>query len=177
MMRNIMNNTLFAILLLFGLGFTAFTSAQQRSIKNRPAEVSVTFTNSKTYKGSYNGHAISRYCGQFEPLYPGGSKNFGVSYPVDLENPDDPIRDVTFTSAELVDGVRQTGKFHVEVDVKSPAMGHPAAYVVNTTNPNDQSSGQATITPRGDDLDLIVRATDALGAKLELVVTCHAPQR
>lgn len=160
---------------IFVLALAALVSAQPPSVSNRAADVRVTFSESRTYKGNYTGRAIARYCGQTDPMY-FGQKVWGVEYPLDLP-PGDPIEDVTFHSAELVDGMKATAGFFVSVNVNSPVMGHPAAWVVDTLNPNHHASGRATLTGTNTETTLTVNAVNSLGEKLELVVTCHPPRK
>jgi hypothetical protein len=169
-----MRKHVLSTLLVLGLGCPVGAIAQQKDISNRPADVRVTFADSSTYKGSYTGRAISRYCGQTDPMH-FGSKTFGFSYPLDLPT-GDAIEDVAFSSKELVDGVRSTTKFFVSVNVSSPLMGHPAAFVVDTTNPNDRSSGDVVLSGGGPELTLTIRAITSLKEKLDLVISCHAPK-
>jgi hypothetical protein len=164
-----------AMLFITGFCFGSFCVAQQKDISNRPADVRVTFADSSTYKGSYTGRAVARFCGQTDPMH-FGTKSFGFSYPLDLP-PGDAIEDVTFSSKELVDGVKNTTKFYVSVNVSSPLMGHPAAYVVDTRNPNDRSSGDVVLSGSGPELTLTIRAITSLKEKLDLVISCHAPKK
>jgi hypothetical protein len=173
-----MKNILMAI--FFALGFSTLAIAQQASVSNRPTEVKVVLSGDKseTWKGAFSGHAVARYCGQTDPMY-FGTKHFGLEYPLDPPTVDDGIDDIRFESNELVDGVKTTTKFHVSVTVHSPDIGSPHAYVVDSESDQKTGSGDASLTVKGNELTVSVRAAqpEPIGAKLELVFTCHAPKK
>ena len=166
--------------IVFTLGFTTLTIAQQASVSNRPTEVKIVLSGdkSKTWKGTFSGHAVARYCGQTDPMY-FGTKHFGLEYPLDPPTVDDGIDDVRFSSPDLVDGVKVTTKFQVSVTVHSPEIGSPHAYVVDTESDQKTGSGDASLAVKGEEVTVSVRAAqpEPIGAKLELVFTCHAPKK
>jgi hypothetical protein len=160
---------------LFLLGIGTAIMAQQPSVSNCPADVRVTFSDSRTYKGSYSSKATARTCGETNPLY-FGKKTFSFEFPEEAKDAD-AIQDVTFDSEELVGGRKSAAGFMVSVSVKTKEIGHPPDWVVDTTNQRDKASGSASLGGTDSETTLTVKATNSLGEKLELLVTCHAPKQ
>ena len=169
-----MKRALLGAIFCLSLGFAYAAAAQQASVSNRSAEVRVVFSNSKMYAGTYTSKAVARVCGQTDPIY-FGRKTFDFEFPVEVPA-GDAIQDVTFSSDELVDGKKTTAAFSVAVNIQSPKIGHPPAWVVDTTDPHDRSSGSVTLSGTSAELAFTATAVNSLKEKLELTVTCHPPK-
>lgn len=168
-------NVLFAVFFILSQFIVVTVTAQQKDVSNRTADVQAAFSESKFYTGTFTGTAVARVCGQTDPMHFMGKKTFLFEYPKDLP-PTYTIEDVRFSSDEMVDGKKSSGQFFVSVTLN--AAGKPkVAWVVDTTNPRDKASGQATLATKGADMVLSVQAVNWLGEKLDLIVTCHPPKK
>lgn len=170
-----MKNLLYLAVLICGVCFTATTTAQQKDVTGRTADVQATFIDSKFYTGTFTGTAVARVCGQTDPMHYMGKKTLLFEYPLDLP-PAYTIEDVRFFSDEMVDGKKSSGLFFISVTLNADNKPK-VAWVVDTTNPRDKASGLATLASKGADLMLTVKAVNWLGEKLDLLVTCHPPKK
>jgi hypothetical protein len=145
--------------------------AQQANVTHRPATVNAVFTSSKTYDGEYVSAAVSRVCGETDPMY-FGHHSYVFETPLDYGG--ESIIDVQFTSRDLVDGAKQTTNFHLSVGVKTAAGGQPPAYVVDTKRPGE--SGKATLNVDDDGTERVeIEARNTLGETVDLRFECGPP--
>lgn len=146
------------------------SSQQKHPFNERPAEAVAVM--SGRYAGTYRLTDIARFCGEV----PGELNAAGVTAFVVLFYPDPGpgkggIDDVTFDSKELIGKVTSSTKFFLSLNLTSPKIGSPPAYVLNTSQPG--SSGTATVTtPSPGTIELKVKGTESLYGSVDLTVTC-----
>jgi hypothetical protein len=136
----------------------------------RPADVTVVMSTSRgKYDGTYTASQTATVCGEVPAdLNFAGVPAFIVQFP---DGGDFEVQDVTFNSKVLVGGVTTTTKFHLSVSVKSPRIGHPAAYVLDTLQP--EMSGTATLTtPSAGTTRLKVAGVNDRGETIDLTMVC-----
>jgi hypothetical protein len=153
---------------------TAAPQTQQYPFNQRPTDVTVIMSTSrKKYDGTYTLSQTSLICGEVpKELNFSGEPAFLVQFP---DGGDFEINDVTFNSKALVGGVTSTGTFHLNVSVKSKQIGHPAAYVLDTTRP--ENAGTATLTtPSAGTTKLKVDGVNDRGETVNLTVVCKPRQ-
>jgi len=155
------------------------SEAPQAALEQRPTDVTVVMSTSrKKYDGTYTLSHRSRACGEVTQAmidaFQHVSRMFLVEFPV-VDGGDYEVNDVTFNSKALVGGVTTTTKFYLSVGVKSPRIGHPAEYVLDTSKPD--MTGTATLTtPSAGTVQLKVDGVNDRGETVNLTVVC-APRR
>ena len=103
--------------------------AAQHSLAQRPTQITATLGNSpRRYNGTYTASQVSRVCGEIDPAVSFGPRAFIVEFPLDYDGVSN-ITDLRFTSKALVGPVKETGSFHVSINVKTSNGGTPPAYV------------------------------------------------
>lgn len=167
-----MKTKVVASLLIAELSVPVAISGQQHPFNERPADVTVVMSTSrKKYDGTYRLADIARVCGEVpKDLNFAGVPSFIVQlYP---DNGQGEVQDVTFGSTELVGGVTATAKFHLSVVVKSPAIGAPPAYVLDTKQP--KMTGTAKLTyPKPGTVQLKVDGVNDRGETVDLTLICR----
>lgn len=136
----------------------------------RPAEASVVIENSSRYAGTFALSTLARVCGELPAeLNFAGVPAFTVQfYPEDGQGQ---VRDITFSSRELVGGVTTSSTFFLSAIVYSPAIGSPPAYVLDTSRPNNV--GTATLGSPEPGLDeLTVEGVNETGERIQLSLRC-----
>jgi hypothetical protein len=137
----------------------------------RPATAHVVMSTSNgKYDGSYSLNEVARVCGEVPAeMNFAGVPAFGVTlYP---DSGEGELTDVTFDSKELVGGVTTSAIFFLSVHVKSPAIGSPSAYVLDTSNPKMHGTAELTY-PEAGTLQLKVNGVNDQGQTVELSLTC-----
>jgi hypothetical protein len=86
------------------------------------------------------------------------------------------VQDVTFGSKELVGKVTTSTKFLFSVTVKSPRIGSPSAYVLDTSKPTVTGKASLNTTASGTH-ELKVDGINDLGATVALTLTCSPRKR
>lgn len=148
---------------------------QQHPFNERPADVTVVMSTSrKKYDGTYRLSEVARVCGEVpKDLNFAGVPAFLVQlYP---DSGQGEVQDVTFSSNELVGGVTTSTRFHLSVVVKSPAIGAPPAYVLDTKQP--KMTGAAKLTyPKPGTVQLKVDGVNDRGETVDLTLSCGPRQ-
>jgi hypothetical protein len=143
----------------------------QHPFNQRPADVTVIMSTShKKYDGTYTLSQIASVCGEVPAeLNFAGVPAFIIHFPHELGEYQ--ITDVTFDSKVLVGGVTTTTKFFLSVSPRSPAIGSPSAYVLDTTQP--KMTGTATLTtPSPGTTKLKVDGVNDRGETVNLTMVC-----
>jgi hypothetical protein len=143
----------------------------QQPFNQRPADVTVVMSTSRgKYDGTYTTSQRAMVCGEVPAnLNFAGVPAFIVQFP---DGGDSEVQDVTFDSKVLVGGVTTTTKFHLSVSVKSPRIGYPAAYVLDTLQP--KMSGTATLSsPSPGSTKLKVAGVNDRGETIDLTMVCR----
>ncbi len=172
-----MNGRALPISWVYGLGLlllVASPQAQEYPFNQRPTDVTVIMSTSRgKYDGTYTASQTSTTCGEVpKELNFAGVAVFTVQFP---DGGESEIRDLTFNSKALVGGVVQTDKFYVSVSLASPRIGQPAAYVLNTEQP--EMIGTATLaTPSAGSTRLKISGVNDRGETIDLTVVCK-PRR
>jgi hypothetical protein len=152
----------------------ALPHAQEYPFNQRPTDVTVIMSSSRgKYDGTYTASQTSSTCGEVPmEMSFAGAAAFTVQFP---DGGDSEISDLAFSSKALVGGVLQTDTFSLSVSVKSPRIGQPSAYVLNTQQP--KMTGTATLTtPSAGTTRLKVAGVNDRGETIEVTVVCK-PRR
>ena len=160
---------------LLGMSLLTSSPVAAQSSNERPASVVVVMSTSRNYNGTYRLKEIARVCGELpKELNFAGVPLFHVQlYP---DSGSGEVTDVTFDSTALVGGVTTTGKFRLSVNVQSPSIGKPPAYVLDTAQP--KMKGTATLTtPSKGTLQLKVDGVNDRGETVDLTLTCGPNQK
>ena len=158
--------------IFLALVLAAALPRQEQPFNQRPADAKVVMSTSRgKYDGEYTFSQIAQVCGEVPAdMNFAGVPTFIVQFPAEG---DGPIVDVTFASAKLVGGVKSTTSFELSVTVKSPAIGAPNAYRLDTARP--KMSGTATLSsPSAGQTQLKVVGVNDLGESVDLTMTCKA---
>jgi hypothetical protein len=149
---------------------------QHSPFNERPADVTIHLSASRgKYDGTYRLTEVARVCGEVP-----GDRNFSglPSFIVQMypdNNPTDPakaeIMDVTFGSTKLVGTVTTTNEFHLSVGVKSPKIGQPPAYVLDTQKSYAKGTATLTTTSPGTTVLKITGSVDIDGV-IDFTLTC-----
>jgi hypothetical protein len=148
----------------------AVPQTPQYPFNQRPTDVTVIMSTSRgKYDGTYTSSDTSAVCGEVpKELNFAGVPAFSVQFPdgADLE-----VHDVTFSSKVLVGGVTTTSEFFLSVSLKSPRIGQPAAYVLDTSQP--KMTGTATLTtPAAGTTKLKINGVNDRGETVNLTLVC-----
>lgn len=148
---------------------------QEEPYNQRPTTVTVTLAKSHNlYDGTFAATGIAAVCGVVpKDRNFSGEDAFIVQFPdgADLE-----VQDVTFSSRELVGKVTTSTKFLFSVTVKSPRIGSPSAYALDTSK--SAVTGKATLnTAAAGTHELKVEGVNELGATVALTLTCSPRKR
>jgi hypothetical protein len=147
-------------------------AAQELPFNQRPADVRIVMSTSRgLYDGEYTFSQIAQVCGEVPK-----DRNFSGVPAFIVQFPDDAgsgqVTDVSFDSKTLVGGVTTTTTFHLNVSVKSPKIGSPNAYVLDTERP--KMTGTATLsTPSPGTTQLKVVGVNDLGQTIDLTLRCR----
>jgi hypothetical protein len=155
--------------------FVATSQEPQYPFNQRPADVSVIMSTSRgKYDGTYSLSQVASICGEVPAeLNFAGVPAFLVQFPYEIG--DYQVTDVTFDSKVLVGGVTTTTKFHLSVSLRSPRIGSPSAYVLDTLQP--KMTGTATLTtPSAGTVKLKVDGVNDRGETVNLTMVCQ-PRR
>lgn len=167
----VMKSMAVAALVIAELSVPAAIIGRQHPFNERPADVTVIMSTSrKKYDGTYRLSEVARVCGEVpKELNFAGVPSFLVQlYP---DSGQGEVQDVTFSSNELVGGVTTSTKFHLSVLVKSPVIGAPAAYVLDTKQP--KMTGTARLTyPKPGTVQLKVDGVNDRGETVDLTLVC-----
>lgn len=160
---------------LLGVSLLTSSPVAAQSANERPASVVVVMSTSRNYNGTYRLKEIARVCGELpKELNFAGVPLFHVQLYPDSGNGE--VTDVTFDSPALVGGVTTTGQFRLSVNVQSPTIGKPPAYVLDTSRP--KMKGTATLTtPSKGTLQLKVDGVNDRAETVDLTLTCGPNQK
>ena len=156
------------------LGFLMLVAAPQEPkypFNERPAEVKIVMSTSRgKYDGTYQLTEVARVCGEVpKELNFAGVASFIVQlYP---DSGVGEVQDVTFGSKELVGKVTTTSKFNLSVNLKSPKIGSPPAYVLDTEQPKMTGTAKLTTISPGT-TQLKIDGVNDRGETIDLTLVC-----
>lgn len=151
-----------------GLASAQFNDAPYNE---RPAEATVVIQNSHRYEGRYELNTLARVCGEVPAeMNFAGVPVFTVQfYP---ESGQGAIRDITFSSKELVGGITDSSSFHLSVIVYSPAIGSPPAYVLDTSRPGVSGEARLVASEKGTH-ELSIDGVNEMDERIQLTLKCQ----
>lgn len=136
----------------------------------RPAEARVVIEGSKRYDGVFALSTTARVCGELPAeLNFSGVPAFIVHFYPD--NGQGEIQDISFDSKELVGGVTASTAFFLSVGVKSPAIGSPPAYVLDTSRLDSAGSAELSFPDPGE-LILTIEGSNDMDETIRLSLHC-----
>jgi hypothetical protein len=139
------------------------------TIFQRPVELSLVMSNSRTYDGTYSATGISRACGNLLLATKGMKDGFNVEFP---DSGDFEIVDLVFATDTLKPGTT-TASFYVAASVKAKKGGRPPGFILRTNEPRFKETGTAKLTLVGSTATLKVNGRNAEGETLDLTVVCR----
>ena len=156
----------------FVIGAPALSMAQVEDapFNERPADANVVIENSPRYEGAFGLSTLARVCGEVPAeLNFSGIPSFIVQfYPEDGQGA---VRDITFSSNELVGGVELATGFMLSVIVYSPKIGSPPAYVLDTSRSGVSGTARLSSSEEGA-LKLDIEGVNEAGEQIRLLLTC-----
>ncbi len=135
---------------------------------DRPATVSLSLSNSRTYEGDYQASGRARICGNAMRAMNGKVNGFNFEFPVEG---DFEIVDVAFAAEELPAGSTTT-QYYLSVGVKAKRGGRPPSFVLRTNQPQFHEVGRATRSEEGGTLRIVVEGVNDLGERLQMTAEC-----
>jgi hypothetical protein len=157
---------------LLRVALTALLAAVQgmEPYNQRPADVTIMMSTSRgKYDGTYTASQLAQVCGEVP-----ADRNFAgvLSFIVQFPDADaGEVRDVTFGSKTLVKGVTTTSSFQLNVSLKSPKIGAPEVYVLDTAQPKMTGiASLATVSPGS--IELRVKGVNDRGETIDLRMVC-----
>jgi len=117
---------------------------------------------------------VAQVCGEVpKEMNFAGVPTFIVQFP---DAGDGEVQDVAFGSQVLIGTTTTTTAFMLNVSVKSPRIGAPPVYVLDTSRP--KMSGQATLaSPSPGTTQLTVDGVNDKGETIHMTVTCGPRSR
>jgi len=158
-------------------GFVLLLSGLQDSqpFNQRPADVTIVISTSRGgYDGQYTTSNVAQVCGEVpKEMNFAGVPTFIVQFP---DAADGEVQNVAFRSPVLIGTTTTTTSFMLNVGVKSPRIGAPPIYVLDTAQP--KMSGKATLaSPSPGTTQLRVEGVNDKSETIHMTVTCGPRSR